>query len=926
MIEYLATAATIAKAAAPAMSASRIALRQLRLFGTFDPKWLDVQDGKDGLTATDISDVERFLEQRESRALLSLLATTLLTPDSDMRTTSLETIRDVFMNQTQRWKADHRSKWLEYRESIWITIREIYDAATPAGHVLGEAALEFSDFVSTPIGNTSKQTDGSARHVERLADLCSSIQRVTEALDAAASIKGAISESPAPPIITYTNTSKPATFGDLYVARTLLDTETFAEMRDLPLSTQGAPFRAVLQGAPGAGKSTFVRNLRHELSLDTDGQPALLLTVRNYFQTAHSQTILEHFHTNLRTSLNVEMEESSLRDALTLGLVVVIFDGMDEITDINLRVEMVERISSFTREYPAVSTLVTSRSVGYDRAPLPSKTFRSLVLDQYSKEQSREYVSRWFTFIDRPELIAEFERESETVMDLKSNPLLLSLLCVLYRERGSIPRRRRDIYADCADLLFHTWDSHRHIHQPEELHANGDRIMQEIARWVYTSTSAQSGLPESVIQKTIGIYLHDHVGVEEGEARRRAGEFLEFCATRAWLLGVTGTAHGERVFGFTHRTFFEYFTAEALSRRTSGPEEIAQVLLDANKRDVTSVLPELLLQSFDQKSERGAAVAFEHLCRLSEDELLIFRLMDGVPLTTRARAIGFSRIMDGWKSKRKISQPSFTALLTLNSDARKQFVSDYLSTDSSESVELFLGGWAALDLASGTARHDLIWGEIVAARSSGLHQSNSLWFTPSLRAWLWRNAYSLQMPIEKDSEFLVSSTSGKRAGLIWLGLEMINQSSEAIWTPEFRLLCLAVITRAKRGTYRVPSATAKNLADAVAARMELSPISDHIDELAGEDGKWAYLYLTAIVYEATQSDEEVIDQFWGALSPAAQAMWDARALSATADIPDTQNEGHSENVANTQLPIWLHKWTQGKRTFVRDPRDEMEWE
>ncbi|MEJ1230500.1 MAG: hypothetical protein WDM88_07605 [Galbitalea sp.] len=185
------------------------------------------------------------------------------------------------------------------------------------------------------------------------------------------------------------------------------------------------------------------------------------------------------------------------------------------------------------------SILVTSRSIGYERAPLPSTTFRTFVLDQYVPGQATEYVSRWFTFIDRQDLIVEFERESRTVADLKSNPLMLSLLCVLYRERGSIPRRRRDIYADCADLLFHTWDSHRHIDQPEELHANGDRIMQEIASWVYKSQAAQNGLPESVIQKSIGIYLRDVVGVEDGEARRRAGEFLEFCATRAWLLGAT---------------------------------------------------------------------------------------------------------------------------------------------------------------------------------------------------------------------------------------------------------------------------------------------------------------------------------------------------------------------------------------------------
>lgn len=563
MVEPIAVVAAAARAAKPAISASRLALRRLRLLGTFDIRWLELE-GEQGFTATEVDNLEQFLSARETRALLSVLAMTLLLPASKPRADSLQTVQDFFLNACQRWKADSKATWFDRRDALWRTLVRLYDRATPAGETLADAAVEYEDFLRTPVGRGLAQ-QGSApnqtRYIERLSELCSDIDRVVEAIALAEEIKSCLAASPAPPIITYTSITKPATFADLYVTRTLEKKGTGSKIPGQRLGTRGAPYRAVVHGAPGAGKSTFVRNLRRELAEDEDGQPALMLTARSYFPAAEHQPIVEHLAAGVRTSLGIQLDDLRLRDMLTLGQAVVIVDGLDEVTDINQRIELVQRVAAFASEFPATSLLVTSRSVGYERAPLPSQTFVTLLLDEYSDEQSSEYVRRWFTYIERPELTPDFERESESVADLKKNPLLLSLLCVLYRERGSIPRRRRDIYAQCADLLFHTWDSHRHIDQPEELHANGDRIMQEIARWVYTSQKAQNGLPESVIRKTIGTYLRDSVGVEEDEARRRAGQFLEFCATRAWLLGSTGTEHGERVFTFTHRTFFEYFTA-----------------------------------------------------------------------------------------------------------------------------------------------------------------------------------------------------------------------------------------------------------------------------------------------------------------------------------------------------------------------------
>ena len=450
--------------------------------------------------------------------------------------------------------------------------------------------------------------------------------------------------------------------------------------------------------------------------------------------------------------------------------------------------------------------------------------------------------------------------------------------------------------------------------------------MQEIARWVYDSPSAQRGLSESVIQKSIGIYLKDHVGVNEGEARRRAGEFLEFCATRAWLLGATGTQFGERVFGFTHRTFFEYFTAEAFSRRNSDPEEIARALIDAHARDATSVLPELLLQAFDEKAERGASRVFEHVCRLSEDELLIFRLMDGVPLPAKARAVGFARIFERWIAKREITEASFGALLGLNPDARGQFIDEYLKGGSADVIGLFVAGWASLELLGEAERFRPMWADSVREIATSYRPIDGESFSRSVETWLWAAGHIETLNPGPAPHLVVPSASGIRIGPAWIGLELMSKQPNAEVSPLHQQLFADVEGFAKRKQNRVSSARASSFAEAVGRRLNTVPLGLYIDELMADEGRWAYFYSVGVLHEATRWDEDAGEALKSLLSSDARALWEIRDAAADLDSGDQLQLSPQMKRVLKGAPKWLTSWARGTSDFVGDVDKEIEFD
>lgn len=372
-------------------------------------------------------------------------------------------------------------------------------------------------------------------------------------------------------------------------------------------------YRAVVLGNPGGGKSTFVQKLTHDLATKYDkrvfGGRALspvLITLRDYgAEKKHRPcSILEFVEQTAASKYQVQAPAGAFEYLLTSGRLLVIFDGLDELLDTSYRLEITGDVESFCNLYPAVPCVVTSREVGYDQAPLDPEAFTTYRLESFGDGQVEAYARKWFSVAEshlpateRRQKADAFVKESQLVPDLRSNPLMLALMCNIFRGESYIPKNRPDLYAKCATMLFERWDKGRGILVTLPFEERLRPTMHYLAYWIYQSEELQSGVSEKQLVAASTDYLYPRRFEDRDEANAAAQKFVEFCRGRAWVFTDTGTTEaGDRLYQFTHRTFLEYFTAEYLVRNHHVTAELAHILLPRIEQSEWDVVAQLAFQ------------------------------------------------------------------------------------------------------------------------------------------------------------------------------------------------------------------------------------------------------------------------------------------------------------------------------------------
>lgn len=374
----------------------------------------------------------------------------------------------------------------------------------------------------------------------------------------------------------------------------------------------GAPGERVLvQGDPGAGKSTLAAKFAHDIATDNAGRVPFLLVLREFAASFDKggRDLVHYMEQRCQAPYHVKPPRDGVEYLLRTGRAVVILDGLDELVQTELRHRFVALVEAFAHLYPLVPILVTARKVGYDEAPLSTDLFTLCHITEFDDDQVSDYVARWFKLdeatspAEQEQLITSFMEDSEQIQELRSNALLLTLLCAMYSSDRYLPHNLAQVYERCALMLFEQWDLKRGIELPIKFHGRLRSAVQHLAWDMFSAT--ESGKPQTRtkvinnLTKYLDKKLDDH-----DESVAMAEEFLAHCTGRAWILADVGATESEPQFGFTHRTFLEYFAAEHLVRTHRTAASLWAVLKPNIEQ--WDVVAQIVLQLYERNFEGGA--------------------------------------------------------------------------------------------------------------------------------------------------------------------------------------------------------------------------------------------------------------------------------------------------------------------------------
>jgi hypothetical protein len=397
--------------------------------------------------------------------------------------------------------------------------------------------------------------------------------------------------------------------------------------------------RVVVLGDPGGGKSTLCQFLCFDLAKKTvlghqeprekklvpqTERVPFRIILRSFDKARTNEPqldLLTYLERELRNFTNIPPNDiaGELRYLLTYGQAVLAFDGLDEILDPARRREFVALVTSFSDSYPLCPVIVTSRLVGYSEAPLPDE-FERLTLKGFERDQVVKYVQKFFKIVggykkaEAEERAKDFIKQTnKNATDLRTNPLLLGIMCWLFYTRGNVPENLPEIYKECALLMFDKWDRLRGIKAeiPEDFDLL--ELFSVLAAKIYGDVQLEEGVSDTWLLREVREFFKGQYE-DNSRAVQAARKVQEFLVGRAWIM----TEIGDRVYKFTHRTFLEYFFATHLWNLHDNVRTLFNLLRPKVRKGEWEVVSHLVLQLAVYKNPRRTSEALQELAKTLE--------------------------------------------------------------------------------------------------------------------------------------------------------------------------------------------------------------------------------------------------------------------------------------------------------------------
>lgn len=318
---------------------------------------------------------------------------------------------------------------------------------------------------------------------------------------------------------------------------------------------QGATIRALILGEAGTGKTTLLIRLAYLLaksgSVASKAYKVPIFVRANELIGTDKRSIFETLSRYVVENFGLDAAPFSLED-FDAGRIVLLVDGLDELSKDSDRQEVVDFLLEFTRQYATCSLALTTRPY--------SSIDRLRGLQTFSR-----YRVSPLSFQDAAKLLKKFERDDggsaewrqETLRKLAGlhgldlNPLLVTVFAVSAKvDKKDVPANITELFAKFTELLLGRWDERKGFAQ-----------------------QYQSKLKEELLAE-FSFDLH-----RDGRSSFKRSEFTSFISQRLGEMGKSvdcnllvgeildrsGLLRGDDDLEFRHHLIQEYFAGKGIA-------------------------------------------------------------------------------------------------------------------------------------------------------------------------------------------------------------------------------------------------------------------------------------------------------------------------------------------------------------------------